>query len=127
MILLGIDFGLSKTGVARAEGFLAEPLSVIHEKDVNRLVNEILDLFQREGAEKVIIGIPEGEMVTFVNELGDKLKNLGINVEFHDETLTTHQAQRMAVEARMPREKRQKLEDAMAAAVMLQSYLDNGN
>lgn len=124
MIILGIDVGLAKTGVARAEGSFAEPLTVIHEKNVSRLVSTIQKLAAKEEAEKVVIGIPEGTLVTFVNEIGDKLMNLGVNVEFHDETLTTRDAQTVAIDARMPQQKRRGFEDAIAAAVMLQSYLD---
>ncbi|MBI3290323.1 Holliday junction resolvase RuvX [Candidatus Microgenomates bacterium] len=124
MILLGVDVGLSKTGIARAESGIAQPLTVIHEKDVGRLVRDIQSLVEKEGADKVVIGIPEGEIVETVNEVGEKLKDLGIDVEFQDETLTTHDAQMMAIEAGIPQVKRHNLEDAMAAAVMLQSYLD---
>lgn len=124
MITLGIDIGLSKTGVAVADGQLAAPLTVICEKDMDRLASEIRLLVEKESAEKVVIGIPEGEMVAFVNEVGDKLMDLGINVEFHDETLTTVDAQRLSIEANMPQRKRRNLEDAMAASVMLQSFLD---
>lgn len=124
MIILGIDVGLAKTGVARAEGSFAEPRAVIHEKDISRLVSTIQNLAVKEQAEKVVIGIPEGELVTLANEVGDKLGDLGIDVEFWDETLTTQDAQRLAIEARMPQQKRREFEDAIAAAVMLQSYLD---
>lgn len=123
MILLGIDVGLSKTGVAITEGSLAQPLAVIREKNVDRLARDIQEFALREGAEKIVIGIPEGEMVTVVNELGEKLMDLGMDVEFHDETLTTQDAQAMAIEAGMPRDKRAELEDAMAASVMLQSFI----
>ena len=121
--IIGIDVGLSKTGVAIAEGMLAVPHSVIHEKDLNRLVIQIQKLAVKEDAQKVVIGIPEGELVTYVNALGESLIDLGIDVEFHDETLSTHDAQALAIEAGMPQGKRNQLEDAMAASVMLQSYL----
>lgn len=124
MIILGIDVGQAKTGVARAEGLFAAPLTVIHEKDVGRLVRKIEELVTRENAEKVVVGIPEGEIVTLANEVGDKLADFGVDVEFHDETLTTQDAQKLAIKARIPQQKRRELEDAFSATVMLQSYLD---
>ena len=50
-------------------------------------------------------------------------KNLG--AETFDETLTTKEAQRLSLEAGLPRKKRRGMEDAFAATLMLQSYLDN--
>ncbi len=123
--ILGIDFGLKKVGIAIATSKLADPYLVIRYAKQNELINKIGDLCVKEGIERVVIGISEGDMATVTKEFGEKLTlSLGIPTEFFDETLSTQDAQRLSQEAHIRRSKRRKMEDAMAAAVMLQNYLD---
>lgn len=125
MNLLGIDIGLVKTGVARSEGSLVEPLTVIYEKDRQKLVEKIKKLAAKEGVEKIVIGLPEGLVAPLVQGMADLFRKAGWEVVLWDETLTTQDAQRLAIEAGVKKTKRQKLEDAFSAAVMLQSYIDD--
>ncbi len=123
---LGIDYGRSKIGLAISEGFLAEPLEVIRDSDTRILRKKMKEIVDKNKIEKIVIGISEGEMaketMQFLSTIRSTLPN--IPVETHDETLSTQDAQRLAIEAHLPRGKRKSLEDAFAAAVMLQSYLD---
>ncbi len=126
MKILGIDYGRSKVGLALADGPLAEPLKVIRYKDGDLLINEIKKIIEKEEIEKVVVGVSEGEM-------GEESKNfalaishlpLAISVETFDETLTSHDAQTLSIEAGIGRKKRKEMEDAYAAAIMLQNYLN---
>ena len=45
-------------------------------------------------------------------------------IELFDETLTSKDAQKMSMEANVPQKRRHEMEDAFAASIMLQSYLD---
>jgi putative Holliday junction resolvase len=121
--LLGIDFGLKRVGLALATSKIAEPYSVLSGKTV---FEEIIKIIEKEKIQKVVIGISEGEMAANSKEFGEELKvKINIPVEFFDETLTTLDAQSLAIESGMNRRKRKEMIDAMAAAVMLQSYLDS--
>ncbi len=125
MKIVGIDFGLKKVGIAIADGSLAEPLVVVRYNDSKILLGEIKKIVEKEKIEKIVVGISEGEMAEKTREfMGELKKEIAISVEEFDETLSTLDAQRLAIESGMKRAKRRKMEDALAAAVMLQSYVD---
>lgn len=123
--LLGFDVGRVKTGVARSFGPLAEPLLVIREKNPRKLARKIAVLAKKEGATTVVLGLPTGKLVPYIEGLENLISQEGLSVAFYDETLTTKDAQNLALSAHMPKERRQALEDAFSATLMLQSYLDN--
>lgn len=126
MKILGIDYGKAKVGLAIGGGFLAEPLQVIRYKDIKVLQQQIKQIVEYENIEKIIVGISEGEMGRESRDFGISLgKFLTIPVEIFDETLSTRDAQELSRQAGINRKKRKEMEDAFAASVMLQSYLDN--
>jgi len=123
--LLGIDFGLSKVGIAIANRSLAEPFQVIKYVDIRSLIKQIVEICGKEKIEKIIIGISEGKMEENSKDFAESLKEkINIPIELFDETLSTQDAQRLAIEAGIKRSKRKALEDAWAATLMLQNYLD---
>jgi putative Holliday junction resolvase len=123
MNLLGIDFGEKKIGLALATGPLAEPMGVIK---ISNLKSQISNICQEHGIEKIVMGISEGKMAEktkkFAQELG---KTVGLPVEFQDETLTTSEAIMKMKQA--GKKVKKKKEDAFAAALILQDYLDRMN
>lgn len=124
MKILGIDYGLRKIGLAISEGELAEPLSVVSNKQ--SVTNKISKICQKQKVEKIIIGLPEGEIVEKVKEFGQKVADLtGLPVIYQDESLTSKEAVVKMIEAGKKREDRQRVEDAIAAAIILQSYIDS--
>ncbi len=67
----------------------------------------------------------EGTMAEKTKEFASELKKeVNTPLEFFDETLSTQDAQHLSRQAGIKRSKRKEMEDAMAACVMLQSYLD---
>lgn len=119
MKTLGIDYGRSKIGLAIGVGSFAEPMQVIRYTDIKILREQIKEIVEKENIDKVIVGVSEGkigeESKKFAKELGA--------ITF-DETLTSRDAQRLSIEAGVKRSRRKLLEDSYAAAIMLQSYLD---
>lgn len=123
--IIGIDYGRKKIGLAVSEGFLADPLKVLKIGDFDGAVREVVKTVVAEGVDKVIVGISEGEMGKESEKFAGVLReSLSVPVHTFDETLTTSEAQRLSIQAGIKRAKRKALEDAFAAAVMLQSYLD---
>jgi len=123
--ILAVDYGKKKTGLAIAEGKLASPLLVIRYKSEKELFNRIQRIVDEQKIEKVVVGISEGKMGKQSKDFSLNLgKKLGIPIETCDETLTTKDAQKLAIEAGIQRKKRKNLEDAFAATIMLQGYLD---
>jgi putative Holliday junction resolvase len=85
-----------------------------------------MEIIKKEKAEKIVIGISEGASEQKARKFGEQLsKELRINVVYFDETLSTLKAQELSKEAGITRKKARALEDAFAASIMLQSYLEN--
>ena len=126
MTILGVDWGEAKEGLALAVGIVAEPYSVVRYKSKGILMETLREIIKKEEVGCVVLGISEGESEKLAREFGDKVSEAsGVGVVFWDETLSTKEAQDKAIEAGISRKKSKELEDAFAAAVMLQSYLDS--
>ncbi len=122
---MGIDYGRKKVGLAVSEGRLAEPFLVLRYDDEEELIKKIKALVEKETIETTVVGVSEGKSEEEAREFGQKLARAGIKVVFFDETLSTLSAQELSREAGIKRKKRRALEDAFAASVMLQSYLES--
>lgn len=119
MKILGIDYGRSKVGLALAEGPLAEPWKVIRNSNKDLLIHDIKKIIETEKIEKVVVGVSEGEMAEESKEFA---KNF--DADTFDETLTSQDAQTLSRQAGINRKKRHEMEDAYAACIMLQNYVD---
>lgn len=124
MKILGVDYGQRKVGLALSVGRLAYPFDVLRFKDEKELMAKLQAVIKEEGIEKIVIGVSEGQMAEETRKFGKKLETVvKLPVEFFDETLTTKEAQDLAIEAGIKRKKRKALEDAYAACVILDNYL----
>lgn len=119
MKLLGIDYGRKKIGVAISEGKMAQPLKVVRVKSFTQAIEKIKRIQEELQIEKTVVGVSEGEMgkesTKFAKEIG---------ATTFSETLSTHDAQELSKQTGMKRKKRKEMEDAFAATIILQSYLD---
>jgi len=126
MRILGIDYGQAKMGLAIADARLAEPYKVIRYKSPTEINQKIVDVVRVEGIEKVVVGVSEGKMAEESANFGSVLASvLSVPVETYDETLSTHEAQSLSIAAGIGPKRRKEMEDAYAAAIILQSYLDS--
>ncbi len=129
--ILGIDFGLKKIGLALAEteSKLATPLKTIKVKDNNRLViNKIETLCQKEKVTQIVIGLPESGLVGQIKNFGEKVQQAtGLPVFYQAETLTTKDALAKMKEAGIRGKARRKKEDALAAVLILENWLNKTN
>lgn len=125
MKILGIDYGRKKIGLAISDGDLAQPLRVLQVNSREEALAKILQVVEIEKVDRLVVGVSEGEMAEesrdFATSLGSRTPIL---VKTFDETLTTQDAQKLSHEAGIGQKKRQAMEDAYAAALMLQNYLD---
>jgi len=125
MTILGIDYGRAKIGLAIAPTTLAAPLKVMPVSDWADALKKVEQVVVDEQIETVVVGVSEGDMgkeqIKFSQELQDLLD---IPVEIQDEGLSTYDAQVMSRAAGISQKKRHDLEDAFAATIMLQSWLD---
>lgn len=126
MKILGIDYGKRKIGLAIGQGGLSEPLKVIRVESFEDAIKKVKTEIEQQNPEKVVVGISEGEMGSESKKFEETLHSyfLDLPFDFFDETLTSQDAQRLSREAGISRKKRRALEDAFAASIMLQSYID---
>lgn len=135
MRVAGIDYGQARIGLAVSDPgkFLASPLKAIATKRNLRdtAAAILLEFSSYEPIEKYVIGLPlmmsgkESPGSKIVRELALILEELsGKTIVLWDERLTTAQVERTLKEAEMNRKKRTQYIDAMAAAAILQNYLD---
>jgi len=132
--VLALDFGTRRVGVAVSDplGISAQPHSVLDGAapglmgDVGRLAAEL-------GAERIVVGLPlsldgsEGPAAAMARRFAAEVAAAtGLPVELLDERFTTVSADRVLVEAGLPERRRRQVRDRVAAAVLLQSYLDGG-
>lgn len=123
MKYLGVDFGMKKVGLAVSQGQLATPWKVITGKGLADLVEKISQIAQEENFDKVIVGLPEGDTGKVAQKFIKLLLVKGLDVTSADETLTSREAMKVMIEIGKGKQKR-KSNDAIAAALILQSYLD---
>jgi putative holliday junction resolvase len=126
MNYLGIDYGRKKIGVAFSAGLLAEPYLVIRYENPEILYAKFGEIIKTLEVECLVVGVSEGDMGQESMNFGKNIsEKLSIQVVFQDETLSTKDANRMSIESGKKQKKRREMEDAYAATVMLQSYLDS--
>lgn len=134
--LMGLDVGSRTVGVAISDelGWTAQGVEIVpineDEQDFN--ITRIKELVDQYGVVGVVLGLPKnmnntsGPRVDASRAYGDLLvQQLGLPIDFQDERLTTVAAERMLVEeADTSRRKRKQVIDKLAAALILQNYLD---
>ena len=133
MRVIGLDIGEKRIGVAISDpsGTVATPLIVLDAARVLGDGHELARVVDEYGAELAVAGLPfsldgtEGAQAARVRAAGSRLAGfLPIPVVFHDERLSSTQASRaMSAGGATVREQRGSV-DMVAAAIILQSYLD---
>ncbi len=133
MRILALDIGDRRIGVAVSDptGLLARPLTIISRKGDASDIQAIAGLINENEAGKLIIGLPLsldgaiGPQAAKVKGFADKLSSaLTIPLEFRDERFSTASVKEQRAEVGAKRKKRLAPDDAEAAAVILQGYLD---
>lgn len=131
MNILCLDYGTKRIGVAVATTPIAEPLGIIPNSKNPKLTDvlaqhalaQILKLIEEFKIEKIVVGISEGAMAEktkiFIGQLTEKT---GLPIEEVDETLTSVEAGKKMNEKK--RRTHREVKDHLAAALILQDYLD---
>ncbi|MGN0691021.1 MAG: Holliday junction resolvase RuvX [Oscillospiraceae bacterium] len=132
MKIMGVDFGDSRTGLAICDKseFLASPLTVIHEYNFDRCLEKTAEYVKSEKAELIVVGYPKnmnntiGERAEKCTLFGQRLEEMtGVKVVMWDERCTTVSAHRYLNETNVRGKKRKNIVDAVAAVIILESYL----
>lgn len=130
---LGLDIGDKRIGVALSdpEGILASPLTIINCSDTRADVEAIVNIVSLYQVNQIIVGLPRsmnGSLGKQAEKVGAFAENLRshteVPVEFRDERLSTVSAKRLMRTAGGKRTRKKAEDDAIAAALILQGYLD---
>ena len=131
--ILGLDVGDRRIGVAVSDEmrWIASPHSVYARVGYGPDVKHMQQLCRETGAALIVCGLPrnmdgsEGFQAEKVKAFAQKLTESGLTVAFQDERLSTVSAHQALIEGGMRREERKGTVDKVAAAVILQTYLDS--
>jgi len=133
MRVLGLDIGERRIGVALSdpEGIVAFALTVIERRSEDATLKQLIDLTQEHEVERIVIGLPRsldgslGKQAQAVQTFAESLAGCTeLPVVTWDERLSTVAAERMMIEAGAKRKKIKERLDSVAAAFILQGYLD---
>lgn len=131
--ILAIDLGTRRIGVALSDptGTIAAPLETITPAGERRAAERVADLCRSHDVAAVVVGWPRnmdgsrGPAARQAEAFAERLRTvLTVPVELWDERLSTAAAERTLIEADVRREERRRTRDRVAAAVILQGYLD---
>ena len=131
---LGLDVGNRRIGVAVSDelGLIAQPvLTLVRTGKRRDDLRSLARLCRRYSVTGIVVGNPlqlsgePGPQAARTQDFAAELGNLtGLRVHLWDERLTTHQAHQMLYEAGRPRQAHRRVVDQVAAALILQSFLD---
>lgn len=131
--IMGLDLGDRTIGVAISDElkWTAQGLEVIRRTSPSRDLARLREIIREHEIEEIVIGLPRnmngtyGDRAEMSLQYAEELRReTGLPVKPQDERLSTAMAQRALLEADVSRAKRKKVIDKMAAAVILQGYLD---
>ncbi len=130
---MSVDFGDARTGIAvcgKSE-MIASPVCVISEKDFDKCIEKTAALAKEQRVQEVIVGYPKnmngtiGERAEKCNLFAEELKKLvDCPVKLWDERCTTVSAHNVLNVTNTRGKKRKAVVDAVAAVIILESYLD---
>jgi conserved hypothetical protein TIGR00250 len=129
----GLDVGDKTIGVALSDelGWTAQGLEVIRRRSLEEDLARLDEIARQYGVGRWVVGMPRnmngtyGPRAELTREFMERLaEHSGLPVEPFDERMSTMVAERVLLEADVSRSGRRKVVDKMAAAVILQGYLD---
>lgn len=132
--IMAIDVGEVTLGIAVSDALqiTAQPITTLRRRSLDKDLRALAELITEHEIDSVVVGLPlrlsgesgpaaEGAM-RFAKKMRD---SLGLPVVTWDERLTTVQAERALLEADVSRRQRKQVINQIAAAIILQSYLDS--
>ncbi len=133
MIILAVDFGDARTGVAKCDALelMASPLCVVQETYTPNVVQKVCELAKQECAQEIVVGLPlnmdgsRGARAEICEEFAAQLREeCGLPVNMWDERSTTVTATHYLNQTNTRGKKRKAVVDALAATIILESYLN---
>ncbi len=144
MRLMGLDVGDKTVGIAISDPLMitAQGKETLFRESIKSDIDALIQWIVDYEVDKIVVGLPlnmngtlgpQGEKTKqFIDKLEKKIKHStrlthSVEIVYWDERLTTASATRMLIDADVSRKKRKDVVDTVAAAIILQSYMDGQN
>ena len=132
--VLALDVGDKRIGVAVSDllGLTAQGVETIFTKGIENDLKRVVELLNYYETDRVLVGDPkrlsgeEGAQAKKAKAFAERLMEMGYQVRFQDERLTSVSAERVLIGAGIRREDRKRVIDKLAATYILQSFMDAG-
>lgn len=133
MRILALDYGSKRIGVAVSDETktIAQPLEYVPAEPFADFLERLKKILAEKEIDLILLGLPRnmdgscGPAAQKVKTFAEELKKaIFIPIKLWDERLTSSMANRILIQANVRRDKRKEKVDKMAAAILLQSYLD---
>ncbi|HVU09113.1 MAG TPA: Holliday junction resolvase RuvX [Verrucomicrobiae bacterium] len=133
MRILALDYGTRRIGVAVSDETktIAQPLEYIPAEPFADFLARLKKILAEKEIDLILIGLPRnmdgsyGPAAQKVQAFSEELKKeISVPIKMWDERLTSSMANRILIQGNVRRDKRKEKVDKMAAAILLQSYLD---
>jgi len=134
MRILAMDHGTRRIGIAVSDELqmIAQPLEFVAAEPLEGFFRRLSEVLQEKPSELILVGMPRNmdgtygpaaeKVQAFIAQLRQAT---AVPIKTWDERLTSAQANRVLLQANVRRDKRKEKVDKMAAAILLQSYLDS--
>ncbi len=132
MIILSVDYGDARTGIAVCDKnqLIVSPVTVIKESYAPKVASAIADIAKERKAERIVVGNPknmDGSLGFRAEKCADLARMLqddyGFDVALYDERLTTVEAHRALSSTNTRGKARKAVVDAVSAVIILEDYL----
>ena len=131
---IGIDFGMSKVGLAISDPskIISMPLKVLRYKNPKNLIEDLQVIATENNVDTFVVGYPlnmnneKNEMTSLVDNFKDELIDLGFKVFLQDERLSSESAKKVMHEQNIKTGNNKEKIDLIASTIILQSFLDKG-
>ena len=131
---IGIDFGMSKVGLAISDPskIISMPLKVLRYKNPKNLIEDLQIIATENNVDTFVVGYPlnmnneKNEMTSLVDNFKDELIDLGFKVFLQDERLSSESAKKIMHEQNIKTGNNKEKIDLIASTIILQSFLDKG-
>ena len=130
--IIGIDFGLSKVGIAISDpsGIISMPLETIRYKNQKELIEVIKKIALEKNVKTLVIGYPlnmnfkENNMTEIIDKFKIVMENNNFAIHLEDERLSSQYAKKIMIQQDIKTGKNKEMVDLLSASIILQTYLD---
>ena len=130
--IIGIDFGLSKVGVAISDpsGIISMPLEVIRYKQQKDLVESLKKIASEKNVKTLVIGYPlnmnykENKMTDIIDKFKTVMEENDFEIHLEDERLSSQYAKKIMIQQNIKTGHNKEMVDILSASIILQTYLD---